>query len=278
MAANDLAAEVPGVMVPPPVIVFTANNRPLYMRRVLASWRKSPGIAAARMLFLCEPGCPDMVAECERARDFCGNVTVTVNKQRRGPLSNPWHAFEAGFALADFVVVAEDDTIVSPDALAFFAAAAAMFAADDRVIAVFPFRHHAPEGARADGIEITTSFESTIWATWKDRWDGLIRDSWDHDYSRRGFDWNLQRIVDEKDLRVVQPQISRAQHIGQFNGSHMQPHQHASLQSRCFDPGSHVTAFRLAGSGRPARRGSPSRERHRPVGLLRRRDPPGVRG
>jgi hypothetical protein len=239
----------------PHVLVFTANDRPAYMRQVLGSWAACPGIADVPMIFLCEPGCPAMVETCAAAGAFCKNVEVRVNTRREGALGNPYRAFEAGFTRAEFVIVAEDDTTVTPGALAFFAAADRMFRHQPRVAAVSPFRHHSPAAPRPGAIELTTAFESTIWATWRDRWDNLIRGTWDHDYSRKGFDWNLQRIIDEQELQVAQPQLSRAQHIGEHGGTHMQPGLHARLQSDCVAADDPPPDWFFAGNraGRPAR-------------------------
>ena len=235
-------------------VVLTANNRPKYLRQVLASWAACPGIQQARLEFLCEPGCPETPVIAAAASAWCDDVTVLVNPQTHGVLSNPWFAFQHGFEHSRFVIVGEDDTIVAPDVLGFFAQADAMYRARPEVLAVTPFRHHAPPDPDLAAIGLTTAFESTVWATWEDRWTEVLRDSWDHDYSHRGFDWHIQAIADDHGFVFAAPELSRAQHIG-ILGTHCRPGQFGALQSTCFSQNLAVTRFHpgRASSDRPAR-------------------------
>ena len=63
-----------------------------------------------------------------RRVDFAAETTITINPQRYGVLGNPWHAFNDGFAVSDFVVLAEEDLIVSEDVLEYFAWCRACYA------------------------------------------------------------------------------------------------------------------------------------------------------
>ena len=97
------------------IIAFTVNNRPHYLKETLASWEAVRGIGDAHLVFRCEPHCPEAVSLCQEVT-FADRI-VTVNRERSGVLANPWHALEQGSALGEFVILAEEDLIVSPDVL-----------------------------------------------------------------------------------------------------------------------------------------------------------------
>lgn len=222
-----------------PVISFTVCGRPGYLSWVLESWRDVRGIADARLLFLCEPGCDEAVALCE-AVDFAER-TVTVNKERLGILANPWHALEDGFARSDFVVLGEEDLIVSTDALEYLAWCRDRYRSDPGVLAVTTHQYAAQPGSMP-GV-MPQRFDQDpdphlwVWGTWKDRWEGILRDDWDMDYSYRGWDWHIKdRHLTGRGMRLMAPCLSRSQHVGRLGGIHCTPDQYETMRSRCFVP------------------------------------------
>jgi hypothetical protein len=66
-------------------------------------------------------------------------------------------------------------------------------------------------------------FSPIVWGTWASRWDGLLRDTWDHTYAHRGWDWRVNSLIAAHDLAVVKPALSRSQHIGRLGGAHCTP-------------------------------------------------------
>ena len=167
-----------------PVIAFTVCDRPAYLAWVLESWREVRGIGDAHLIFRCEPGCDEAVALC-RAVDFA-ETTVTVNPQRYGVLGNPWHALNDGFAVSDFVVLAEEDLIVSEDVLEYFAWCRARYADDPRVLAITTHQYLEQPGGLA-GV-MPQRFDQDpdphfwVWGTWRNRWEVHPR----HGTSRTG--------------------------------------------------------------------------------------------
>lgn len=239
---------MPGVVVQAPavtpVVAFTANNRPRHMERVLESWSRARGTGDAHLIFHCEPGCAEMASLAASAALFAREATVVVNPERHGPLSNPWHAMETGFAAgAPFVICAEDDTIVSADVLEYFAWCAKTFAADPAVIAVCAFRHHLLPGGPG-GVVLEHDFKSWIWGTWADRWASCLRDDWDHDYRHKGWDWRIGDYwAGERGMTCAFPCESRSFHIGE-TGTHMSPALFAEYSSDCFEPDRPAAAYR----------------------------------
>jgi hypothetical protein len=217
------------------LITFTAHNRVQYMRDVLESWSRAYGISDCDLVFWCEPGCPDMV-DLIKARAPGRSVRVEVNRRVMGALRNPHQALSDGFDRDDFVLLAEDDSIVSRDVLEYVQWARDMYRHDLNVLAVCTFHDCAEPD---DGVVLSESFSPTVWGTWLSRWPELD-ETWDHDYStgvngrQAGWDWNINLRV-RGGRRFVMPTRSRSQHIGR-HGTHMTEQDFERLQSHCFQP------------------------------------------
>ena len=220
-----------------PVVTFTVNNRPDYLRETLASWEQVRGIESALLLFRCEPGCPEAVSVC-RAVSFA-ETRVTVSPGRLGVLRAPWQAFEDGFAESRFVILAEDDLTVSQDVLEFFAWCQ-RYENDSGVLGVTTYQHDAQPGGLAGVRTADWSDDDRwhfwVWGTWRDRWDAFLYGDWDFDYSHRGWDWRIRDHWVRRGLRMMAPSAGRSQHIGKYGGSHCTPAQFASLRSPSFTP------------------------------------------
>lgn len=219
------------------VVAFTATDRPDYLRATLDSWRQVRGIDQAHLIFRCEPGCDEVVDIC-RSVDFGGDLCVTVNEERKGPLTNPWLAMEDGWLHADiydldFVIIGEDDTIVSTDTLEFYSWCRDAYRSDLRVITAASFLRDAA-GGLSDVVRLSR-FHSWIWGTWRDRWYHNLRNDWDHDYRYRGWDWRITEYwIQELGFCSIAPAVSRSQDIGQHGGVHASPAAFEGAVSRCW--------------------------------------------
>lgn len=210
------------------------------MRQVLDSWAAVKGIDKADVIFRVEPGQGNMV-ELVATFTVAKSVHIIVNETRLGALGNPYACFETGFETGqDFVILAEDDSIVAPDILDYFSWASEVYSYDRSVLAVCTFCGDGP----CDDIHRVIrrpNMSPTIWGTWFDRWAEL-RQSWDFDYSsgtpeqpESGWDWNINLRV-AKGRQFIYPRVSRSQHIGKENGTHMLPEDFEAHQSPCFRP------------------------------------------
>ena len=228
-----------------PVVAFTVHNRPRYLAEALESWSKVRGIEHSRLLFFCEPGCPEAVDLCADA-DFAADITATVNDRRRGVLGNPWRALDYAFAGgADFAILAEEDLIVSPDVLEYFAWSQ-RYRDDPGALGVTTYQHDERPGGLAGAGTADWSRDDAwhfwVWGTWRDRWATLIRDDWDFTYrengggpAQRGWDWRLRnKLVLGNGMKMIAPSLCRSQHIGQYGGVHCQPWDFERLLSPSF--------------------------------------------
>jgi hypothetical protein len=214
-------------------LVFTAYNRPLYLQQSIDSWNQVRGINQWPVTFHIEPSevqneILDIVFQLNTT------VTAVVNPEKLGVLVNPWNALNSAFeAGADFVVIAEDDIAVSQDTLEFFSWTAEEYSGSKNVLCLNAFSQFG--GPKANEIMQHQKFSPLVWGIWRDRWEEHLRDTWDKDYStgkadgsEAGWDWNINRILAQKDMRVIGPLQSRSDHLGEFDGTHMTPEFYAS--------------------------------------------------
>jgi hypothetical protein len=202
-----------------PVVVFTANDRPHYMRRVLDSWEQVRGIGDALLIFQCEPHLPTV--ELVSAVTFA-EIVVNVNGRQMGVEANPYLAMRAGFATgADFVIQGEEDTMVTADLLEYMAWARDEYEADKNVLAVCTLQNKLL--GPPDQVFRRAWFSSSTWGTWRDRWDD-IRDDWPAGPRDGGsWDWYMTyRCVRDRRKVTIEPCTTRAQHIGEIgvHGEH----------------------------------------------------------
>ena len=202
-----------------PVIAFTVCDRVRTWRGFSKSGRDVRGIADAHLIFRCEPGCDEAVALC-RAVDFAAETTVTINPQRYGVLGNPWHALNDGFALSDFAILAEEDLIVAPDVLEYFAWCRDRYRDDPRVLGITTHQYLEQPGGLA-GV-MPQRFDQDpdphlwVWGTWRNWWEGFIRDTGTLRTGRA--DWTgtcSGHWIQARGMRLMAPCLSRSQHVGQ---------------------------------------------------------------
>ena len=218
------------------VVAFTANDRPGYLRETLDSWRKARGIGDAHVIFRCEPGHPEVAAEC--ALFPASSLHVVVNPEKYGVLGNPWHALETGFAAgAGFVILAEDDSPVADDVLEYFAWCEHEFRTRQDVLGVCALQRRRQPGG-PHGVTVMPEFCPTVWGTWRSRWEKVLRGGWDFDYRHKGWDWRITgHHIARSGYRFAFPCESRSQVSGEHGGTHLQPGaQYREHLSDCFSP------------------------------------------
>jgi hypothetical protein len=200
-----------------PVIVFTVGGRRDYLTETLQSWSKVRGIEDATMVFLVEPG-TTAVNVCHFFK-FARQSLVSVNRTRLGVAGNPWHAMQTGFRLADFVILAEEDTPVSSDVLEYFAWARTTYDDDPDLNIVCAHQIGEPLGGEGDVLR-STHFSPVVWATWSSVWRHLLRDRWG---GPQGWDAQINRLQQVTGSQCLIPARSRSQHIGEYGGAHCTP-------------------------------------------------------
>jgi hypothetical protein len=98
------------------LITMTACNRPEYTRRVLAALASCQGIERYTLLAHIEPGCKEVE---ELFHQWRHPWRVTVNGSKLGVNRNTCGVMDAATDMIDFWIHLEDDTVPSPDFLAY---------------------------------------------------------------------------------------------------------------------------------------------------------------
>lgn len=209
-------------------LAFTAYNRVEYMTETIASWNKVRRIENWNTHFYIEPS-PLQTYVTDVINNLDTGVVAHFNEQRQGVLVNPWNALNDRFSDGcDFVVLAEDDVVVSTDSLEYLEWASDEYVEDESVLVVNLFSQIG--GTSQKAVTRDGKFSPLVWGTWRNRWENTLRDTWDKNYSsgnpdgsEAGWDWNINRILSSNGLDVIKPIQSRSDHIGQFGGTHMTP-------------------------------------------------------
>lgn len=212
------------------ILAFTCADRPQYLKPTLDSWLGTDLSLVSAVHFFIEP--TDKRDECvavinELAAKSPVPIIKHFNREKLGVLRNPWHLFDHCFRIegAKYVILGEDDFLVSPDVLNFFEASKDEWI-EDTMAACAKW-----VGKNADNNPATwhrtTEFTGNIWMVDNGSWVEHLRDTWDFDYSSgaadnspSGWDWNIQlRVMPKNDLHCIVPTASRSKHIG-ISGVH----------------------------------------------------------
>jgi len=167
-------------------IAFTAYNRVGYLANVLETWRGVKGLQDWYFYASVEPS-PQQDAIVNLFTQFyrdmgMSNCQIAVNKRKQGVLHHPWVVIDQLFNDgSDFVVRVEDDLTVADDFLLYMEWASEQFQDKKDIAAVIGYTKDF-QGTE-DEVIIRPEFSPLNWGTWRDRWDTVIRDTWDHDYS-----------------------------------------------------------------------------------------------
>ena len=206
------------------ILAFTVCGRSHYLRQSLDSWLKTNLNIVSSVHFFIEPtGSIEANEEIDRFALKCPVPLIKhFNKEKLGVLRNPWHLFDHCFRIegATFVILGEDDFIVSPDTLDFLEFGRKN--AQPKTLAVCCKNMGESANDDPSTFAYTAGFDGNIWGTWANTWRDYLRDTWDFDYSSgkadntsSGWDHNIgKRIMPKNDLRCLVPTASRSYHIG----------------------------------------------------------------
>lgn len=207
------------------ILAFTAYNRVDFLKRSLESWMKTNLRLVTSVQFFIEPSDQlGEILEVINAFTACCPVPVIchINPEKYGVLCNPWNLFDNLFnkQLAHFVILGEDDFLVSPDTLDFFESTRKEM--NDSTMAVCAKWVGSGADEKPSTWHRKTEFTGNIWGTTKGVWNTFLRNTWDKDYSsgtpeapQSGWDWNMGvRVMPQNGLHCIVPTASRSYHIG----------------------------------------------------------------
>ncbi len=206
-------------------ILFTVFDRVDYLKETLESWSKVDFVEEYDFYFYVEPS--ELVNEITEAindfqENFGSRLNIVYNKDVLGTGGNTWRGFNDLFESYDFVILAEDDVVVSKDILRYFDSVEAIYRNEEDVAIISANTKW--DTNDASGVIREQGFNGLVWGTWKEYWGKYFKDNWDKDYSsdpvHSGWDWHLNlRILPSNNLKNINPLASRSNHIG-INGMH----------------------------------------------------------
>lgn len=212
------------------VLAFTAFNRPEYLKQSLDSWLKTNLSLVTSVQFFIEPSdrLPEIHAVIDEFEKACPVPVIKhVNPEKYGVLRNPWELFRNLFEyqLATFVILGEDDFIVSPDTLDFFEATRKQI--QPKMLAICAKNTGESSDNEPSTFTYDNGFSGNVWGLYVEKWREFLRDTWDFDYSSgkadgtpSGWDHNIGlRVMPKHKLRCLVPTASRSFHVG-LNGVH----------------------------------------------------------
>jgi hypothetical protein len=207
-------------------ITLVAYNRLEYLIQMIGSLKVNR-LDGYTLFIGVEPDDRSVVEYC-RALDFMA-INLVVNQERLGvawnPLATISRAFEAG---SEFNVALEDDIVLAPDALELASWFLALPENNYFSLGLFNYRSSLEVPAE---IEESDHFTPLGWCVTARVWNELIKPNWMAD--PRGWDFSINKILeDNKQFKILQPKLARANHIGREGGEHCAPGFHDAVFSQ----------------------------------------------
>jgi hypothetical protein len=193
-------------------ITMTVCNRPEYTQRVLDALQRCRGIEDHILLVRAEPGFPEVEKVLQSYRY---PASIITNTRRLGCNANTLAAIDAGFAVSDWVIHVEDDTVPAVDALEFMAWART--------------QHNLACCYRGPGASDYGNMSGTVWDRWFFPWVwGCSKDLWERHRqcvrcdSPRSWDTQVSdSLAQSGELLQLCPAWARSLNIGAEGGVHV---------------------------------------------------------
>lgn len=191
------------------VIASVHNNRPKYSKACIDAMKQSIGIENYHVLFYVEP-VNDEVIDIIRSCDL--DKTVVVNSHVNGININQKQCGLHAFLLSNYVILIEDDVLISKDALQFFEFANERYKNDLGVFSVTGYNREYTLPSPKDYYTVFRRKWYHPWgvAAWRRSWNYLLNRNW------KGSDLDITGY----DCYEIYPVLSRCQNIGIKNGFH----------------------------------------------------------
>lgn len=156
------------------IITTLHYNRPDCTRRCLEALSRCRGIEDCRLIAHTDggPNRSQEVADLLQQRPFC-DTQVCFHPDHLGFDQATFQTLRDGFVDADFVVHIEDDILLAPDALEWFAWARDRYRDDQTVLSVSGLNREDAPPDRHHAASRRPWFAPWSWATWADRWSVL---------------------------------------------------------------------------------------------------------
>ena len=208
------------------IITITAWKRPQYVKQVLGALSRCYNIHDYLLIACIEPiqdNCHynDELVKLFEDINFCDKIIIK-NRDRLAS-ANAYSALTKGFAMGDYVILLDDDHVLSKDALLYFEYCNKEFKNDIHCFGACAYSREANYLLDNENVKyhiVKLNFFTNGFATWKDRWEELggMRDTWDFEQVTGGYDFKINLIRNNR--YMIHPVLSRIQNIGKEDGFH----------------------------------------------------------
>ncbi len=194
----------------PIAIVLTACKRPKYLRRVLAELAQCRGIEDCVFLPHIEPG-NDEIRSLIETFHAC-DMRPTFNQTILGPMSNIRASWLDGFAVADYVVIVEEDIVPAKDFIEFHRWANDRFKGSEKVLNVTAYNRRSEPCPSFQDHEVNQrsgfhGWGSGSWKTKLEFWTRII-------HPKISWDTMIDQTSRMLNMIEIYPELSRCQNIG----------------------------------------------------------------
>lgn len=201
-------------------IVMPVYRRPAYTKQALDALATCDGIDDYVIIFSIDGNSCEVREVIE---EFCLHDKVYFqgpNKghegnDRYGANANVLQALNLGFELTDFVILVEDDVILSPDALKFLQWGNREFGSNSTITAISAYNRNNKEFDDVNRAVMKKGFCPWGIGIWKNRFTNI---EFDCDSL---IAWDTQIKNQTKGKYIVQPLVGRCQNIGAENGAYV---------------------------------------------------------
>ena len=210
-------------------IAISAYNRPEYSRRSLAAIMGAKGYSPEKYAIYCSIDCDENGQTNDEVFALYARYgfTHSITTKKLGCNYNVKRALEIAWRdNPDFVLLIEDDVIISEDALLYVEWGAEKYKNDHsfRTIGLWKSK---------DGWDFNKPLTKSIlfrideqnwftcwgWGTWKDRWEEMLA-TWTTGNDSHNTSWDVVLYSHLGNRKEAVPAISRAYNCGELNGTH----------------------------------------------------------
>jgi hypothetical protein len=206
-------------------------NRPDYTKQVLNALEKCTGIEEYHIFIRAEPGDSKEIKETiSIANSFShSNKNLIVNPKRLGCGINIWSCLDTAFSKTntDFHIHFEDDTVPSKDCLKYFEWVSNYYKKDKDVAVSTCY-------SKISNVVVSDKFKNAVkkirwfipwgWGLWRDTWENVLKEELFNRITKSktylSWDGHTNNILEDHNLSMSLPILSRSQNIGALNGVH----------------------------------------------------------
>lgn len=211
-------------------IAISAYNRPEYSQRSIAAIFGAKGFTPEKYRIFCAMDCHadgSYNKEVYNIYKFFG-VLPDVAEKKRGCNYNVKQALELAWDDSpDFVIMIEDDIVISDDALEYIEWAAEKYKDDPSVRSIGLWGHDdgignpgSPVSEKDYGMAMRQNyFTCWGWGTWRDRYDEM-NETWTTGDDSHDTSWDVIVSSHLGERVEILPAISRAYNCGEHGGTH----------------------------------------------------------